>query len=96
MNDALQALSTIEERIRAVERGTTNHRYFKVIFTDYSMPGMNGPELMGRIRFLYQDLVAEENAQPYLICCSSYTEERFEDEARFIGGADQFIHKPVN
>ena len=60
------------------------------------MPGMNGPELMSRIRILYQDLVPDGNAQPHLICCSSYTEERFEDEARFIGGADQFIHKPVS
>ena len=63
VSDGLQALAKIEERINLVQRGhDLDLKLFKVVFTDYSMPNMNGPELMSRIRSLYQDLVADGDA----------------------------------
>ena len=48
------ALTKIEQRIRSVQqRDAPNLRLFKLVFTDFSMPGMNGPELMSRITMLY-------------------------------------------
>ena len=56
-------MAKIEERINLVQRGhSPNHKLFKIVFTDYSMPNMNGPELMSRVRNMYQDLVADGDA----------------------------------
>jgi len=66
---------------------------FDVVFTDYSMDGMNGPELAMRIRLLYDEFNATK--QPYICCCSAYNEDSFMDAA-FEAGIDQFLVKPVS
>ena len=46
---------------------------FKLILLDFSMPGMDGPEVARQIRSLCENnLVLTEAEQPFICCCSAY------------------------
>ena len=47
---------------------------YKLIFLDYSMQGMDGPEVAQKIR----QMLDEANiAQPFICCCTAYVEETY-------------------
>ena len=55
------------------------------------MPGMNGPELAKQVRLMCD---ATNVKQPFICCCSSNSEDFFQDNA-FFHGVDQYLVKPV-
>ena len=65
---------------------------YDLILLDFSMPQMDGPATAKAIREL---LAGKMLAQPYICCCSSYSEETFVDQA-YTAGMDNFLTKPVN
>lgn len=65
---------------------------YELIFLDYSMPLMDGPEFA----VLARQLLDRENiVQPYICCCTSYTSSAFYDKA-FEAGMDQYQKKPLS
>ena len=66
---------------------------YKVILLDFSMPVMDGPTTAIQLRRLIATNGIEE--QPYICCCSAYTEDNFIEEA-YESGMDKYITKPVN
>ena len=47
---------------------------YKLIFVDYCMQGMDGPEVAQKIR----KMLDEENIeQPFICCCTAYVEETY-------------------
>ena len=59
---------------------------------DYSLGvGLDGPE----VAVLVRKMIGEANLeQPYICCCTAYTEESFKNKA-FEAGMDDFLTKPV-
>ena len=85
------ALQMIQERILMVKEGTGE--IYKVILLDFSMPVMDGPATAMELRRVIAESGIEE--QPYICCCSAYTEDNFIEEA-FEAGMDKYFTKPVN
>mmetsp|Transcript_15819 Transcript_15819/g.21408 ORF Transcript_15819/g.21408 Transcript_15819/m.21408 type:complete len:92 (-) Transcript_15819:49-324(-) len=84
------ATDCVTERIKLFKRGECKHMY-ELIFTDFSMPGMCGPDLTKILRLLYE---SEDIAQPYICCISAYDDETFTESA-YMAGADLFMVKPA-
>ena len=69
-----EALHTIKERIRKVKQNQLE--MFKIIFLDYSMPNMDGPEVAQELkRILNEEPVFIEH--PKIYCCSAYTHQHY-------------------
>ena len=67
--DAIQKVKT---RITDVEQNKTE--MYKIIFLDYSMPDINGPEVAQEIRLLIEKASIP---QPLIYCCSAYSHEYY-------------------
>ena len=65
---------------------------YRIIFLDYSMPEMDGPQVSLEI---YRILGEAQISIPYICCCTAYTEASFQVRARQ-AGMDQFLSKPVS
>lgn len=65
--------------------------FFSLIMLDYSMPEMDGPEFATRVRQLLKNANLEE---PFIVCCTAYTEQGFVEEAHR-AGMNTFLSKPV-
>lgn len=70
-NNGNQALEKIAQRLASI-RTNRSLQMYKLIFLDYSMQGMDGPEVATRIR---QMLDQANVAQPFICCCTAYVEE---------------------
>ena len=72
------AITLVKERLKLVATDTAP--MYKVILMDYSMPDMDGPTVVAKIRKLlehsYDDFAAEYQ-QPYICCCTAYDEAGF-------------------
>ena len=66
---------------------------YRIVFLDYSMPLMDGPQVARAIRALCQDLERDHLA-PYICCCTAYAEASFKANA-LLAGMDFFLSKPV-
>lgn len=67
---------------------------FKLILLDYSMPDMDGPQVCREIR----NMVESSNGtstQPYICCCTAYTDQEYVEVA-FKAGMNDFLTKPIN
>ena len=51
---------------------------YKIIFLDYSMPEMDGPQVSLEINRI---LGEEQIMVPYICCCTAYTEASFQTRA---------------
>ena len=85
------ALQMIQNRIQKVKEGTAE--IYKVILLDFSMPVMDGPTTALELRRVIAASGIDQ--QPYICCCSAYTEDNFIEEA-FEAGMDNYFTKPVN
>lgn len=65
---------------------------YEIIFLDYSMPDLDGPEVS---KELYRILEKERIAIPHICCCTAYSQNTFKDRA-IAAGMHQFITKPVS
>ena len=84
--DAIQKVKT---RITDVEQNKTE--MYRIIFLDYNMPDINGPEVAQEIRFLIEKASIP---QPLIYCCSAYSHEYYYKQATQ-KGMNGFITKPV-
>ena len=64
---------------------------YKVIFLDFSMPEMDGPQVASELRSIL-DMAGIE--VPYICCCTAYAEATFKKLA-LDAGMDHFLTKPV-
>ena len=65
---------------------------YKIIFLDYSMQGMDGPEVAIQIAHIVQNA----NLQlPTICCCTAYEGESFKQKA-FAAGMQYYLLKPVS
>jgi len=67
---------------------------FKIILMDYSMPEMDGPMAVTKMKTLFERNRINVSQQPYICCCSAYEDAALRkraDEA----GMDHFMAKPV-
>ena len=74
-----RALELVKERIRKyVDSNGEEQVLYKLILLDFSMPGMDGPEVSRRIHKMYaeSEVVSKEQV-PYICCCTAYTEDSF-------------------
>ena len=70
---------------------------YKIIYSDYSMPKMDGPAVARAVRKLYKEdtrLAAARVPPPYICCVTAYNEPTFKKEA-IAAGMDYFLVKPV-
>lgn len=71
---------------------------YKIIFLDYSMPDMNGPEVATKIRsMLAKQFAGREMVvnRPFIICNTAYVDEVFKERA-LSAGMDLFVNKPIS
>lgn len=64
---------------------------YQIVFLDFSMPGMDGPEVATK---LIQVLKESNIEKPNICCCTAYSEESFKRKALAVG-MDQFMTKPI-
>ena len=50
---------------------------YKLILLDYSMPGMDGPQVAQKIRKLLERSHINFGKYPFICCCTSYSQESF-------------------
>ena len=70
---------------------------YKLILVDYSMPEMDGPALVKRIKELMSNNVVQAGQPgntPYICCCSAYDDIDFKRQAEE-AGMQSFLTKPV-
>ena len=70
--NAKQALAKIEVRKKS------GAPFYLVMFIDYSMPDLTGPELALEIRRSLKDTMIDV---PYMACCTAYTDASFREAA---------------
>ena len=69
---------------------------YKVIFTDFSMPIMDGIEATKHIRaYLNNQLKLNKENQPLIVGITGHVQESFK-RMGFDAGMNEIIHKPVN
>ena len=73
----------------ALEYLESNHSETILILSDINMPGMNGIELLRRIKTTY------ENPSPIVMMITAYGDEASHNQAMKFG-ADDFLSKPVD
>lgn len=89
----MSALNQMQERMELMRIGKA--QMYKIILLDYSMPELDGPEVAMRIRRLFQsNPLLEEDAVPFICCCTAYDEASFKRQA-LAAGMDQFMTKPL-
>ena len=66
---------------------------YKLIFIDYSMPLMDGPQTAVKIREALSER-AGFKMNPFIICCTAYGEAMFKNQA-LASGMDAFVTKPL-
>ncbi len=69
-----KALEMFKSRIAAHKLNGVLTPLYKVMLIDYSMPGMNGPELAVKIQELAK---ANGLETPYMCCCTAYSDQKF-------------------
>ena len=65
---------------------------YKIVFLDYSMPDMDGPQVCKELRNILNKELIEI---PYICCVSAYTEASFQIQA-MAAGMSHFLTKPVS
>ena len=55
---------------------------YKIVLLDYSMPGMDGPQVAIETRKLLKMAGVEI---PYICCCSAYSEATYKQNALAVG-----------
>ena len=65
---------------------------FRLIFLDYSMPDIDGPDVARLIR---ASLKEQQIEQPLICCCSAYSDDSFIKKA-YDAGMDKYLIKPVS
>ena len=68
---------------------------YKIIFLDYSMPGMDGPQVSRAIRKFFLENEDQGVDEPLIFCVTAYSEATFKREA-FMAGMDKFLSKPLS
>ena len=68
-----KAVELVQRRCELVVVEAAN--MYKIIFLDYSMDGMDGPDVAIKIRRLVQEA---NLCQPIICCCTAYSEVTFE------------------
>ena len=74
------ALQMIQERLEMVLEGS--QEMYKIILLDYSMPGMDGPQVAIETRKLLKSAGVKT---PYICCCSAYSEASYKQNALEVG-----------
>ena len=64
---------------------------FKVIICDYSMPDLDGPSTVKKIRELHTKL---GRPQPFIVCASAYNKDIIA-KTMLKAGADKIFDKPL-
>ena len=85
------AVNIVEDRIAKVLRGTAE--MFKILLIDYSMPDMDGLELVRKLRSLLEEHNLSDK-QPIYCCCTAYNTAEHRDIA-ISSGFDYFMVKPI-
>ena len=71
-----EAIQAVERRIELVKEGKAD--MFRLILLDYCMPDWDGPQTACAIRALCnQTADVCSIPQPFICCCTAYTEEKF-------------------
>ena len=87
-----KAVKLVEERLAKVALGTA--KMYKLLLIDYSMPDLDGIELVKKLRAMIDaSQLCEE--QPIYCCCTAYDTEEHHDIA-IQSGFNYFMVKPVN
>ena len=87
-------LDLVRERVQTVQKGSDNATMYKLIILDYSLgDNLDGPEVAQEIRKIVEETEGSVE-QPYICCCSAYTESSFQVKA-INAGMDDFIVKPI-
>ena len=87
-------IDLVRERVQAVQKGSSNASMYKLIILDYSLgDSLDGPEVAQEIRKIVEETEGSVK-QPYICCCSAYTESSFQVKA-INAGMDNFIVKPI-
>ena len=70
--DGYTALNVYQERIKKFK--SSGLATYQIVFLDYSMPGMDGPEFCSQLLQILRDEAIEA---PYICCCTAYGEVGF-------------------
>lgn len=65
---------------------------YRILFCDYSMPDLTGPEVT---KIVLADLHKNNIRIPYICCCTAYSHQSFQQTA-LEAGMDQFMTKPMD
>ena len=65
-------------------------KMYQIIFLDYSMPDIDGPQVARAIRTFFNENWDQGIKEPLIFCITAYTEATFKREA-FLAGMDRFL-----
>ena len=63
---------------------------YALILMDYSIPEMDGPTCVSKIR----SILSKSSQRPYICCVTAYSEEVYKRNA-LGNGMDEFMTKPI-
>ena len=75
VNSGAKGLELVEERYELAVRGEA--RMYDLLLVDYSMPEMDGPQVARSLRGLFDKTDEGVVRQPFICCCTAYTEASF-------------------
>ena len=67
---------------------------FKLIFSDFSMPGLNGVDAVREIRAFFETHNVPESMQPYIIGVTGHVHKDFTDIG-LKAGMNEIVSKPL-
>ena len=87
-----EALEIVKARIQLAAKAKAP--MFKIVIMDYSMPEMNGPTAVKKMKKLFERSGFKRDQQPYICCCTAYDEATYKKNAEDVG-MDHYMVKPV-
>ena len=83
-----------EEAVKQVKKAYKNNMAYKIIFTDFSMPGMDGIQATSEIRkFLKEEQNLSLENQPTIIGITGHVHTDFTQKG-IMAGMDEVLSKP--
>ena len=88
----LEGIGAVKNRFNLTVQGIAP--MYKIIFLDFSMPDIDGPQVARMIREYFKENYRFKVNEPKIFCVTAFQEATFMRQA-FLSGMDKFLTKPI-
>ena len=82
------------EMLHLIQNAYAQGISYRLIFTDFSMPRMDGVEAVSQIKEFYKEKGVPAHEQPYIIGLTGHVHEEYE-KLGIQAGMDEVVSKPL-